>query len=92
MAGRLLADLGVDVVKVDLHADPRLGHAGFFVPVEHPVVEGAPLEGHAFRLPECPARWGRAPLRGEHTARVFRDWLGLDEGDIARLSEARVLW
>jgi crotonobetainyl-CoA:carnitine CoA-transferase CaiB-like acyl-CoA transferase len=60
--------------------------------VEHPVLGAAPLEGHGFHLPDCPASWRRAPLWGEHTEAVFGEWLGLDRDEVARLREARVLW
>jgi crotonobetainyl-CoA:carnitine CoA-transferase CaiB-like acyl-CoA transferase len=76
----------------DLHADPQLRHAGFFVEVEHPVLGRAPLEGHGFALSECPADWRPAPLWGEHTEAVFGEWLGLGRDEVARLREARVLW
>jgi benzylsuccinate CoA-transferase BbsF subunit len=76
----------------DLHADPQLRHAGFFVGVEHPVLGSAPLEGHGFGLPDCPPAWRRAPLWGEHTEAVFGEWLGLGRDEVARLREAKVLW
>jgi crotonobetainyl-CoA:carnitine CoA-transferase CaiB-like acyl-CoA transferase len=56
-----------------------------FVPVRHPeiaqdlIVERAPFCGE--RLGEAPQR--PAPIMGEHTAEVMRDWLAADEAAIA---------
>jgi len=34
-----------------------------------------------------PPKIARAPLRGEHTAEVFGDWLGMSERDVAGLTD-----
>lgn len=95
-AAELLQAAGVAAAPVascaDLHGDPQLAHRGFFVRVEHPVLDTAPLEGYAFRLPACPPAWRAAPLWGEHTERVCGEVLGLGRDEIARLRAARVLW
>ncbi len=74
------------------HADPQLGHSGFFVAVEHPVIGAAPIEGHAFRLPACPAEWRAAPLWGQQTEEVFGELLGLPRSEIERLRAVGVIW
>lgn len=76
----------------DLHADPQLDHLGFFLPVDHPVMGRVRIEGHGFRLPACHAAWRSAPTWGEHTERVFTEWLGLARADIDRLRAEKVLW
>ncbi|MBI3457909.1 MAG: CoA transferase [Candidatus Rokubacteria bacterium] len=76
----------------DLHEDPQLRHAGFFVTVEHPVMGPVPVEGHAFRLPACPPGWRSAPVWGEHNERIFGEVLGLSPSEIERLRAARVIW
>ena len=95
-AACLLQERGVPAGEVlscaDLHQDPQLAHAGFFVTVDHPVMGRVPIEGYAFRLPASPPSWRAAPVWGEHTERVFGEILGLDRAEVARLKVAQVIW
>jgi len=64
-----------------------------FRPVRHPHV------GHEFLLEARPARSNHlpdpperpAPLMGEHSAEILREWLDLSDAEIAHLIEARVV-
>jgi crotonobetainyl-CoA:carnitine CoA-transferase CaiB-like acyl-CoA transferase len=95
--GRELLEMGfahnppVFVVPTD-HADgiansPQLRERGFFVDVEHPEIgESFTYPGAPYLMPEAPWKLSRrAPLIGEHTDEVLRDWLGLGEPDITQL-------
>jgi crotonobetainyl-CoA:carnitine CoA-transferase CaiB-like acyl-CoA transferase len=58
-------------------ADPHLNERGAFVTLEHPLAGLSRFEGLPFRFrrtPVVPER--RAPLLGEHTDDVLREWLG----------------
>ncbi len=66
---------------------------GFFRQAENPhladrfTVEAAPVRSE--RLPDPPDR--PAPLLGEHTAEVLREWLHMGEQEISALMQAKVL-
>lgn len=66
---------------------------GLFRTEAHPylpeqlVAENAPIR--SMRLPDPPAR--PAPVMGEHTVEIAREWLGLDEDEIADLIARGVL-
>jgi crotonobetainyl-CoA:carnitine CoA-transferase CaiB-like acyl-CoA transferase len=66
---------------------------GFFRPAVHPhvdepfIVEAAPVR--ARHLPDPPDR--PAPLLGEHTAEVLRDWLSMPDDQISDLLARNVL-
>jgi crotonobetainyl-CoA:carnitine CoA-transferase CaiB-like acyl-CoA transferase len=56
--------------------------------IEEPfVVEAAPVRSD--RLPDPPDR--AAPLLGEHTAEVLREWLQMRDAEIAELVAEKVL-
>ena len=81
-----------DTPKDVVHS-PQLIDRGFFVDVEHPGIE-EPIKypGAPYRLPESP--WSiarRAPLIGEHNEEVYRGILDLDEDDLDRLRQQRVI-
>lgn len=68
---------------------PHYVARGYPVPVDQPgsgplLLEGPAFVGTLMGRPRC----GPAPLPGEHTARVCRELLGLDDEEIARLVEA----
>jgi crotonobetainyl-CoA:carnitine CoA-transferase CaiB-like acyl-CoA transferase len=96
VAATELQQVGVPAGEVlscaDLHADPQLAHAGFFVTVGHPVMGTVPIEGSACRLPTCPPAWRPAPTWGEHTDEVLGELLGLPRTTVERLRARGVVW
>lgn len=66
---------------------------GLFREARHPMIaEPFMLETRPVRssnLPDAPD--GLAPLMGEHSAEVVREWLGLDEEEIAALIDTDIL-
>ncbi len=80
-AFKALARNGVPAAPVypaiDQLADVHLNARGAFDALEHPFLGWGRYEGLPFRFERFkPAAATRAPLLGEHTAEVIRDWLG----------------
>jgi benzylsuccinate CoA-transferase BbsF subunit len=70
----------------DLYRDPQLRSRGFFVDLEHPIVGKRPVMRLPWVLEPGPnGRYSPAPLLGQHNDVVFREILGLPEGEIAAL-------
>jgi len=70
----------------DVVDDPQLGARGFFVTLEHARMGAVPVGGVPMRLSATPGSTRTAaPLIGEHTVEVLRDWLDLPAAEIARL-------
>lgn len=75
----------------EVYADPHVRAREMVVEVEHPVAGRVRQIGIPVKLSETPGRIARpAPILGQHTDDVLA-WLGLDEGAIARLRQARVV-
>jgi crotonobetainyl-CoA:carnitine CoA-transferase CaiB-like acyl-CoA transferase len=87
---RSLQAAGVAAAQL-LHPRLQAAHAhlvarGFIVSVDQPgsgplLFEGPAFVGHAMAPPRCEP----APLPGQHTARICRERLGLDDTEIERL-------
>jgi formyl-CoA transferase len=70
--------------------DPHLEARGFFADAPHPTLGPVRQLGSPMRLSATPTRIERAgPRLGEHTAEVLRE-IGVDEREVAELSEAGV--
>jgi formyl-CoA transferase len=65
--------------------DPHLAERGFFVGVEHPELGEIFQPGGPAQLSATPWRMSRAPLLGEHTAEVLREWIEVDDAVLAEL-------
>jgi benzylsuccinate CoA-transferase BbsF subunit len=70
----------------DLFTDPQLAHRRIWRELPHAVLERFHYEAPPFTLSETPADLGPSPLLGEHTARVYREILGLTDPEIAQLT------
>jgi crotonobetainyl-CoA:carnitine CoA-transferase CaiB-like acyl-CoA transferase len=75
-----------------LAADPHLQARGFFRTLTHPVLGPVITDAPPIRFPGDPLpAWRPAPLLGADSRAVLREWLGLEEGELARLEEEGVL-
>ena len=76
----------------DLYEDPQLAARGFFVTLDHPVMGPTPYDGPATIFSETPATLRKpAPLLGEDTHFVLREFLEMNEDEIAELAAAGAL-
>ena len=72
--------------------NPHFAARGLFVSLDEPEMGPVLTEYPPVRMSETPAQIrAHAPLLGEHTEQVLRDVLGLDEREIAQLTEEGVL-
>ena len=75
-----------------LFEDPQLAARGFLRTVDQPESGELTFEGEAFHgelLGE--SRVEPAPMLGEHTREICRDWLGLDDAEIDRRLAEEIL-
>jgi benzylsuccinate CoA-transferase BbsF subunit len=75
-----------------LDYDEHLKERGYYVYLDHAETGRAAYDGPPFRLSKTPGklRWP-APLLGEHTEKVMKEILGLDDEQIAELMIAGAL-
>lgn len=79
---------GKDLVE----ADPQLAARGFYQGLRHPIAGTVIHEGMVIRMGRTPgALTTAAPLLGQHSVEVLREWLGLREAELTELVEAEVL-
>lgn len=96
LAAKLRA-VGVPAGKVnssqDVVEDSQLSARGHWVRLDHPEMGPTLYSAPAFRLSRTPGGLRRpAPCLGEHTDEICRTILGLDDDEIARLQDRKVLW
>ena len=73
--------------------DPHNRERGLYEEIEHPALGMEPIFNLMWKLDQTPASIRRhAPLLGEHNREVFGGLLGLDDAEIARLEEAKVIY
>lgn len=102
-AGRSLDDAVQQLIDVGVPAaalvDPRTVHThphfvarGFFEDAPHPVVGSVPIAGMPFRMTGVD-RWiaSPAPSMGQHNSEVLGGLLGLDDAELARLTDTGVI-
>jgi crotonobetainyl-CoA:carnitine CoA-transferase CaiB-like acyl-CoA transferase len=71
---------------------PQIKARGALVECEHPVAGKVKIVGVPVKLSETPGRVRQpAPLLGQHTDEVLRQYLGLDEAEITALRQAGAL-
>lgn len=62
-----------------------------FARIEHPVVGALEYPAAPFKMGETPFRTGRAPMLGEHNRQIYRERLGLEEDELARLAREEII-
>jgi crotonobetainyl-CoA:carnitine CoA-transferase CaiB-like acyl-CoA transferase len=73
-------------------ADPQVRHRRLAVQAPHAAAGEVTMVANPMRFSETPIRYEKSPpLLGEHTEEVMRSVLGMDDGRIAALREAKVL-
>jgi crotonobetainyl-CoA:carnitine CoA-transferase CaiB-like acyl-CoA transferase len=95
-AASLLQARGVPASPVasgrSLVEDAHLQARGFLTPVAHPRAGNFLVPGNPVRMSEAPGRARRhAPLLGQDNEYVFRELLGLPEGEIAEIERQGVI-
>jgi len=76
----------------DLAKDPQLKERGFFVELAHPELGKTISDGVPVRLSDTPARYSRAaPGRGGDNDYVYKELLGMGEGELAKLRQDGVI-
>jgi len=68
----------------DLMDSPQLQSRGFLQTIDHPETGPLTYVGPPFQMSETPARFGRAPLLGEHTVTILTE-AGFDQTRIDEL-------
>lgn len=91
-----LVDVGVPAARLadprSIHTHPQFVARGFFEDAPHPVVGSLPIAGMPFRMTGRD-HWidAPAPVMGQHNREVLGGMLGLDDAELARLTEAGVI-
>jgi benzylsuccinate CoA-transferase BbsF subunit len=68
-----------------LENDPHLKERGYYVYLDHPEAGRTAYDGPGFRLGKTPGRLQLAPMLGEHTERVCKEVLQMDDEEMAQL-------
>jgi crotonobetainyl-CoA:carnitine CoA-transferase CaiB-like acyl-CoA transferase len=83
---------GVALKALDLFKDPQLLHRRHFVPLDHPEMGMWKYDELAFKLPDSPSDLcTAAPLLGQHTEQVLKEFLGYSDAQYQALLEAGAL-
>jgi benzylsuccinate CoA-transferase BbsF subunit len=83
---------GVAHPALDLFTDPQLSHRQHFVPLDHPEMGVWQYDELGFQLSESPAHLRTAaPLLGQHTELVLKQFLGYSDADYQALVDAGAL-
>ncbi len=76
----------------EVFKDPQVRHRGLRVDMPHPLGAAAPLLANPIRLSASPVEYrSPPPLLGEHSDEVYRNLLGMADGEIAELRRAGVI-
>ena len=90
----LLQEAGVPAGVVangrDLHEDPQLRHRGHFFMADHQRMGPYPVDAPSFHIRNAPPDIRPAPMLGEHSEMVCRDFLGMSEEEYRELQEKGV--
>jgi len=83
---------GVVLKALDLFDDPQLVHRDHFVPLEHSEMGVWKYDELGFKLADSPSRLrAAAPLLGQHTQTVVKDFLGCSDAEYQALVDSGAL-
>jgi benzylsuccinate CoA-transferase BbsF subunit len=87
---------GIDAFPVldfgDVHDDPQLKARGHYITIEHPTLGARDVDRSSIRLRGVGPQFARpAPMLGQHSGEIVTEILGLSEGALSMLLEAKVL-
>ena len=75
----------------DLYEDPQLIHRGYFVTLKHSFMGEMLYDGYPTLFSETPAKLSKAaPMLGEDTLHVMKEFLKYPEEEITRMKKAGV--
>ncbi|GAB3652802.1 CaiB/BaiF CoA transferase family protein [Ramlibacter alkalitolerans] len=75
-----------------VYEDPQIRHRRMVRTVPHPLAGTMQVVANPLNFSETPLEYHRAPpLLGEHTAEILRDVLQLDDAEIERLAQQKVI-
>jgi len=75
----------------ELLNDPNFEERGIIQAVEHPHRPGFKMAGWPVRFNGKTAPVNPAPLLGQHSAEVLKDWLGMSENQVAALRAEKII-
>jgi len=76
----------------NLAKDPQLRARGFFIELDHPELGKTISDAMPIRLSLTPAKYSRAaPVRGQDNDYVYKQLLGMGEGELAKLRQQGIV-
>jgi formyl-CoA transferase len=75
----------------DVFSDPHLRERDMIVTIEHPTRGTMTMPGCAVQLSQSPREVRPPPLLGQHNREVYREFLGLTQGELAELKAEGVV-
>ena len=76
----------------NLAKDPQLRARGFFIELDHPELGKTISDAMPIRLSDTPAKYSRAaPVRGQDNDYVYKQLLGMGEGELAKLRQQGIV-
>jgi crotonobetainyl-CoA:carnitine CoA-transferase CaiB-like acyl-CoA transferase len=83
---------GMALKTLELFDDPQLMHRQHFVPLEHPEMGVWNYDELGFKLPDSPSHLhSAAPLLGQHTEQVLKEFLGCSDAEYQALLDSGAL-
>ena len=77
--------------NVELRDDPDLRKRGMFVTVKHPVRGDFTMPGWPVKMSNSSVTVVTAPLLGEHNEEVYKELLGYDKAQVAKLKSEKII-
>jgi crotonobetainyl-CoA:carnitine CoA-transferase CaiB-like acyl-CoA transferase len=76
----------------EVFEDPQVQHRGLRIDLPHPAAGSVPLVANPIRLSATPLEYAAPPpLLGQHTNEILQELLGLQDDQLIRLRDDRVI-